>query len=103
MKRRFVKRAAVVMLILANFAAFMICRRADGSDTVYANSPASAQNAGARHARTFSQAYEICAEDSEGRPLVVRRKKVDFYRSDPSPRVNEQTFIETEECHYSAF
>ena len=50
------------------------------------------------HPRTFSQAYEYCYVDSEGRPVIVHRRLVFFLPEGP-PEVNDRTFIESGECH----
>src|SRR3974377_2044185 len=93
MKRSFVKRAGGMILILASLAVLTVRRQVDDPDTVHANSLSSPQSAGLSHSRTFSHAYEICAEDSEGRPLVVHRKKLVFFLPQSPPGENDRTFI----------
>ena len=49
------------------------------------------------HPHPFSQAYEYCYVDSEGRPMIVHRRLV-FLLPDAPPEVNDRTFIESGEC-----
>ena len=98
MKRSSVKRAGVMVLVLAGLAVFTVRRQADGAGTVHANSPASTQDAGAWHPRWFSRTYEICAEDSEGRPLVVHQKELVFFLPQSPPELEDRTFILTKQC-----
>lgn len=51
------------------------------------------------HPHTFSEAYEYCYVDSEGKPMLVHRRLV-FLLPDAPPEVNDRTFIESGgECH----
>lgn len=50
------------------------------------------------HPHRFSQAYEYCYVDSEGRPVMVHRKLV-FFLPEALPEVTDRTFIESGECH----
>lgn len=86
-----------MVALFAGLVLLTVRKESVESAVVHAGSPTPASNTGARHSRTFSQAYEICAEDSEGRPLVVRQKKPVFFFPNSPPEVNDRTFIETEE------
>ena len=50
------------------------------------------------HPHWFSQAYEYCYVDSEGKPMLVHRRLV-FLLPNAPPEVNDRTFIESGECH----
>ena len=99
MKRGLIKRGVIALLLLAGLA--LVTVRRELAATAGTKSPASSQTTSGhvpRHSQAFSQAYEICAEDGEGRPLVVHRKKLVFLFPDSAPEVNDRTFIESGEC-----
>ena len=93
------KKLGVLLLLLAGLALVTVRREVAASAS--AKSSASSQTVPHNvpgHPHPFSQAYEYCYVDSEGRPMIVHRRLVYLLPAAP-PEVNDRTFIESGECH----
>ena len=99
MKRALIKRGAGVLLLLAGLTLVTVRRElaASAGEKSSASSQTTPRNVPG-HPHPFSQAYEYCYVDSEGRPMIVHRRLV-FLLPDAPPEVNDRTFIESGECH----
>jgi hypothetical protein len=102
MRSNSITGGVAVLALLAGPALLTARTDVDASAAVRASSPASVQSStsGDASARphTFSQAYNYCYDDAEGRPMVVRKKPLVFFLPDAPPEVKDRTFIETNEC-----
>jgi len=110
MSRNFVKRGALMLCILAGLAVLLIRReisaRSAGPGALAQaghESAAVSQTHGSGRAvyvgpHTFSPTYEYCYVDADGRPLMIRRRRLVFFLPESPPEVNDRTFIETGTC-----
>lgn len=102
MKRNITRCAVVAVAMLAALALLTVRKEADGNRPVHANASASlspvrpSDASGLPH--TFSQAYDYCYVDENGRPMIFHRRRLVFFFPESPPEVNDRTFIETNEC-----
>ena len=106
MSRGIVLRAAFILCVLAALAGLAARKDAAGTrpgDSISQPKSAATANGtrsnGASIGRhTFSQQYDICYVDADGRPMVYERKRLVFFFPESPPEVNDRTFIETNTC-----
>lgn len=111
MLRSLLPRWAFVALILAGLAVLLV-RKDDSSDSISPRANASASTtqhslgglgpsmqAGGSSAGpyTFSQAYDYCYVDAEGRPMVFQRRRLVLFLPE-APGLDDRTFVTSGDC-----
>ena len=101
MRRNLTRRALIMLALLAGMALLTVRKESTVSSAAPERQQADPFQRRAvepRRARPFSQDYEYCYVDSDGRPMIVHRKKHLFFLPEPEPQVDDRTFIEGDEC-----
>jgi hypothetical protein len=98
MSRGFVRRALLVLCVLAVLMIATARKQSSGDPgSVHANTSAQHLDDAPGRPHTFSQAYDYCYVDSDGRPLMFHRRRLVFFLPD-TPQLNDRTSIETDQC-----